>query len=128
MARIKAAAAPADPRTVIEAIFAEALPDDEESRSFAIVYTAYLALSLTDPALDIRPLTGNSDGVIRAVAAQLRAARESGRLTPGCDPDLEATGLIALSAGLGSSVLAGQRSPDEAWTVIRYHLDRLLPS
>ena len=128
MARIKAAAAPADPRTIIEAILAEGLPGDEESRSFTIVYTAYLALSLTDPALDIKPLVTNSDVVIRVVADQLRAAREAGRLTPGCDPDLEATGLLALSAGLGSSVLGGQRSPDEAWTVIRYHLDRLLPA
>ncbi|MGH3183695.1 MAG: hypothetical protein ACRDOH_08280 [Streptosporangiaceae bacterium] len=40
VARIKAAGAPPDPRVVIEAILAEALPDDEESRIFAVVYTS----------------------------------------------------------------------------------------
>jgi BetI-type transcriptional repressor, C-terminal len=93
----------------------------EDSR----VYTSYPALSLTDPAFDIRPLTGNSDAVIGAVAAQLRAA---GRLVAGVDTDLEATSPLALSAGLGTSVLAGQRSVGEALAVIRYHLDRLLPA
>lgn len=128
LARIKAADDPSDPRAVIEAILAEGLPDDEDSRVFTVVYTSYLALSLTDPALDIRPLGGNSDAVIGAVAAQLRAARDVGRLAAGADAGLEATSLLALSAGLGTSVLAGQRSADEALAVIRYHLDRLLPA
>jgi hypothetical protein len=39
-----------------------------------------------------------------------------------------ASSLLALSTGLGTSVLAGQRSADEALAVIRYHLDRLLPT
>lgn len=128
MARIKAAGTPAEPRTVIEAILAEGLPDDEDSRSFTIVYTAYFALSLTDPALDIKPLSGNSDALIRVVADQLRAARDTGRLAPGCDPDLEALSLLAMSAGLGSGVLAGQQTPGQARAVIGYHLDRLLPA
>jgi hypothetical protein len=129
MARIRAASAvsPADPRTVIEAILYEALPDDEDSRGFLVVYTAYFALSLTDPALDLGPLAGSSDAVARVVADQLRAARDAGRLAPGCDPDLEALSLISLSAGLGTAVLGGSQTPGQARSVIRYHLDRLLP-
>jgi hypothetical protein len=33
-----------------------------------------------------------------------------------------------MSAGLGTSVLAGQRTADDALRVLRYHLDRLLPT
>jgi AcrR family transcriptional regulator len=55
-ARLKEAGAsggPASPHDVIAAILTEALPADDERRTFTIVYTAYLALSLTDPALAI---------------------------------------------------------------------------
>lgn len=127
MARIRAAAVPADPRTVIEAILAEALPDNEDSRSFVTVYKTYFALSLTDSALDIGPLAGSSDAISRVVADQLRAARAAGRLAPGCDPDTEALTLLALSAGLADGVLGGTLLPGQARAVIRYHLDRLLP-
>ncbi|ROR33919.1 hypothetical protein [Kitasatospora cineracea] len=36
--------------------------------------------------------------------------------------------LLALSAGLGLSVLLGQRSADDATTVLRYRLGRLFPA
>lgn len=106
----------------------EALPDGEESHAFSVAYTSDLALSLADPALDIRPLAGNSDAIIRVVAAQLRDAGDAGQLAAGVDADLEAASLLPLSAGLGTSVLAGQRSAGEALAVIRYHLDRLPPT
>ena len=126
-ARLKAVGANAGPRAIIEAILAEALPGDEDSRVFHIIWTSYLALSLTDPALDMGPLARDSDIVIDVIAAQLRAAREAGQMPPGLDAGLEATSLVALSAGLSSSVLIGDRDAAQAWAVIRYHLDRLLP-
>ena len=69
---------PASPRDVIAAILTEALPADDERRTFTLVYTAYLALSLTDPALAISPLVRNSNVVSDVVATQLRAARPPG--------------------------------------------------
>jgi AcrR family transcriptional regulator len=126
-ARLKAVGAGAGPRAVIEAILAEALPDDEESRVFHVIWTSYLALSLTDPALDIGPLARDSEIVIDVIAAQLRAAQETGQMPPGPDAGVEATSLVALSAGLSTSVLAGDRDAAQAWAVIRYQLDRLLP-
>ncbi|MFF2814743.1 hypothetical protein ACFVT9_04315 [Kitasatospora cineracea] len=36
--------------------------------------------------------------------------------------------LLALSAGLGLSVLLGRRSADDATAVLRYHLGRLFPA
>ena len=91
---------PASPRDVIAAILTEALPADDERRTFTLVYTAYLALSLTDPALAISPLVRNSNAVSDVIAAQLRAAQAAGDMPAGLDPDLEAISLLTMSAGL----------------------------
>src|SRR5580700_7676524 len=119
---------PASPRDVIAAILTEGLPADDERRTFTLVYTAYLALSLTDPALAINPLVRNSNAVIDVIAAQLRTAQADGDLAAGLDPDLEAISLMTMSAGLGTSVLAGHSSPGQAQAVIDYHLRRLFPA
>ena len=131
MARIKQASGsggPASPRDVIAAILAEALPADDDRRTFYVVYTAYLALSLTDPALAIAPLVKNSEAVTGVMAAQLRAAQAAGDAPAHLDPDLEAVSLTAMSAGLATSVLVGQSSIQQAQAVIDYHLDRLFPA
>lgn len=127
-ARIRAEGGAPDPRTVIGAILTEALPASEEGRLFNIAWTAYFALSLTDPALAIEPLAGCSDAVIDLVLAQLRAAQQAGQMQAHLDPRAEAISLMAMSAGLVTSVLAGQTSTDEALAIIGYHLDRLLPA
>ena len=118
---------PASPRDVIAAILTEGLPADDERRAFTVLYTAYFALSLTDPALAIDPLVRNSSAVIDVVAAQLRSAQAAGQTPAGLDPGLEALSLLAMSAGLGTSVLGGHSSPGQAQAVIDYHLDRLFP-
>ena len=117
----------AHPRDIIAAILAEGLPADDERHTFHVIYTAYLALSLTDPALAIAPLVKNSDAVVNVVAAQLRSAQIAGGTPPHLDPDLEAFSLIAMSAGLATSMLAGQSTAGQAQGVIDYHLDRLFP-
>jgi len=119
---------PVGPRDVIGAILTEGLPVDDERRTFTVLYTAYFALSLTEPALAIGPLVGNSDAVINVVAAQLREAQTTGRTVADLDPELEAISLLTMSAGLGTSVLAGQSSPEQAQAVIDYQLDRLFPA
>jgi AcrR family transcriptional regulator len=126
--RTKETANPASPRDVIAAILTEALPADDESRTFTLVYTAYLALSLTDPALAIRPLVRNSGVVSEVIAAQLRAAQAAGDMPDCLDPDLEAISLLTMSAGLGTSVIAGHSSAGQAQAVIDYHLRRLFPA
>jgi hypothetical protein len=44
------------------------------------------------------------------------------------NPNLEALSLLAVSAGLGTSVIAGHSSSGQAQEVIDYHLDRLFPA
>jgi AcrR family transcriptional regulator len=126
--RTKQTDGPANPRDVIAAILIEGLPVDDERRTFTVVYTAYLALSLTDPALAISPLVRNSNAVIEVVAAQLRAAQAAGDTPAHLDPNLEAFSLLAMSAGLGTSLLGGQSSVEQAQAVIDYHLHRLFPA
>ena len=126
--RIKETENPVNPRDVIAAILTEGLPADDERRTFTILYTAYFALSLTDPALAISPLARNSNAVIDVVAAQLKAAQAASDAPADLDPDLEAVSLLAISAGLGQSVLGGHSSPEQAQAVIDYHLDRLFPA
>ena len=126
--RIKETGGQASPRDVIAAILAEALPADDERRTFAVLNAAYFALALTDPALAIAPLVKNTNAVINVVAAQLRAAQAAGDTPADLDPDAEALSLLAMSAGLGNSVLAGQSSLEQAQAVIDYHLDRLFPA
>jgi AcrR family transcriptional regulator len=125
--KIKQAQDPVSPRDVIAAILTQGLPADDERRTFTILYTAYFALSLTEPALAIGPLVKNSNAVIDVVASQLRAAQAAGDTPAGLDPDLEALSLLTISAGLGTSILGGQSSPGQAQAVIDYHLDRLFP-
>jgi AcrR family transcriptional regulator len=124
----KQADGPARPRDIIAAILTEGLPADDERRTFTIIYTAYLALSLTDPALAITPLARNSGAVTDVIAAQLRAAQAAGDTPAHLDPDTEAISLMAMSAGLGTSVIAGHSSPEQAQAVIDYHLYRLFPA
>ena len=126
--RMKEPGSPARPRDVIAAILTEALPADDERRTFTLVYTAYLALSLTDPELAISPLARNSSIVSDVIAAQLRAAQAAGDMPGHLDPDLEAVTLLTMSAGLGTSVMAGQSSATQAQAVIDYHLHRLFPA
>jgi AcrR family transcriptional regulator len=126
--QLRKADGPASPRDVIAAILTEGLPADDERRTFTVVYTAYLALSLTDPALAISPLVRSSGAVIDVVAAQLRAAQAAGDTPVHLDPDVEAFSLLAMSAGLGTSVLGGQSSVEQAQAVIDYHLCRLFPA
>jgi AcrR family transcriptional regulator len=126
--RVKETEDPASPRSVIAAILAEALSADDERRTFTVLWTAYFALSLTEPGLAIAPLVRDSAAVLDVVAAQLRAGQAAGATAACLDPDLEALSLLALSAGLGTSILAGQSSVGQAQAVIDYHLDRLFPA
>src|SRR5215831_7612942 len=123
--QIKETGGQASPRDVIAAILAEALPADDERRTFAVLNAAYFALALTDPALSIAPLVKNTNAVIDVIAAQVRAAQAAGDTPAHVDPDAEALSLLAMSAGLGNTVLGGQSSAERVQAVIDYHLDRL---
>ncbi|MER7504321.1 TetR family transcriptional regulator C-terminal domain-containing protein [Nonomuraea pusilla] len=61
------------------------------------------------------------------VADRLRAAQAAGEIAADLDPESEAAGLLAMSAGLGTGVLLGQRTAEEAVRILGYHLGRMAP-
>ncbi|MEU6006585.1 TetR/AcrR family transcriptional regulator [Streptomyces sp. NPDC047453] len=123
--RVRAAGRDPGPRALIEAMLMAALPTDEESRTFHLVYTSYAVLSVTDRALADQPFIKNPDAAESALAELLRQAEASDLTQPGVDAQLEAVSLLAMSAGLGTSILVGQRSAESAATVLNHHLDRI---
>ncbi|WP_234322901.1 TetR family transcriptional regulator C-terminal domain-containing protein [Streptomyces sp. NRRL S-350] len=78
-----------------------------------------------------RPTAGRlaaPDEMEAFLAGHLTAAQADGTADPRLDPRHEAVVLLAVSAGLGLSVLLGQRTAAAATTVLHYHLDRLFPT
>jgi AcrR family transcriptional regulator len=104
------------PREVVEALLAEALPTDPESRLFHQVWTSYAVLALTEPSLAAQPFVDGPDRLERQLAELLAET---------ADPAMEAARLLALAHGLGTSVLAGRRSAESAMGILRRHLDEL---
>ncbi|MEU6240237.1 TetR/AcrR family transcriptional regulator [Streptomyces sp. NPDC047024] len=113
------------PRATVEAILLSSLPTDEESRTFHLLYTSYAILSVTDEALAAQPFIANPDTAEDTLTALLRQAQEDGLADPSTDARTEAIGLLAMAAGLGTSVLVGQRGPESAAGALRHQLDRI---
>lgn len=116
---------PPSARAFVEAFLAEALPTDEQSRTFHLVWTSYAVLAMTDPELAEQPFVEGPNRLERQLADVLRRAQADGELDPDLDASSEAASLLTISHGLGTSVLVGQRTVDSARVVLRYHLDRL---
>ncbi|MFG2813460.1 TetR/AcrR family transcriptional regulator [Streptomyces sp. NPDC004673] len=124
-ARLETAGRHPGPRARIEAILGAALPSDEESRVFHLVLTSYAVLSLTDEVLAAQPFIRDPDAAEATLTALLEEAEADDLLQPGVDARLEAAGLLAMSAGLGTGILVGQRSPESAAAILDHRLDRI---
>lgn len=119
------------PRTGLEVVLGSILPTDAGSRADQLAWTAYYAAGLTDAEaraeLGAEGLRG-PDGLENWLTGVLSRAREAGRLAADRDPRIEVVSLLALTNGLTSSVLGGQRDVDDALAVLAYRLDRLFPA
>lgn len=124
-ARVRAAGDDPGPRAMIEALLLASLPTDEESRALHLVYTSYAVLAMTDEALAAQPFLRSPDAAEESLAVLLQQARAAGLTAPDIDVRTEAVTLLALSAGLGTSVLVGQRATENAVAVLLHQLDRL---
>ncbi|NES39488.1 TetR/AcrR family transcriptional regulator [Micromonospora sp. PPF5-17] len=118
---------PVEPRVVVEAFLAEALPTDEPSRVFHTVWTSYAVLAMTDPDLAAQPFVDGPNHLEAQLAQLLRRAQDQGRIPADRNPAIEAARLLMVTHGLGTSILVGRHTPDAAQAVLRYHLDRLFP-
>ncbi|MFB9179347.1 TetR/AcrR family transcriptional regulator [Dactylosporangium sucinum] len=126
--RVAAAGEAPTPRDVVNAVLTEALPTDAESRTFHLLYTAYAVLAVTDAKLAAQPFVDAPNAMEDLLVAQLRAAQQAGDMTAQLDARVETVGLLAMSAGLGTSVLLGQRTKRDALAVLHYHLNRIMPT
>jgi AcrR family transcriptional regulator len=124
-ARVRSTGDSPGPRGLVEALLMAALPTDHESRTFHHLYTSYAVLAVNDRTLAAQPFIKNPDAAEDALAELLRQAQEAALLEPGVDARLEASGLLAMSAGLGTSILAGQRTPEAATAILDHHLNRV---
>ncbi|MDI2129047.1 TetR/AcrR family transcriptional regulator [Yinghuangia seranimata] len=122
---IRAAGTPPTPRSIVTAILSCVLPTDAESRRITRTYAAYYTLVLSDPEVLAQHGTAQPDLLEGFLAKQLRAAQEAGRISPRRDPAIAAAGLLAMVNGLGSSVLGGQRTGEQALAILDRHLDEL---
>lgn len=123
--RFQAMDKPATARAILEGVLEEALPTDDESQLFHLVYTSYAVLAFTDPSLASHAFFDKPDRMEQFLIAKLEEAQIAGEIAADVDFRAEATGLLAMSAGLGTSVLVGQRTPTKALSVLLYHVDRL---
>ncbi|MFJ5191664.1 TetR/AcrR family transcriptional regulator [Streptomyces sp. NPDC088394] len=124
-ARLRATGENPGPRATAEALLLTSLPTDEESRTFHLLYSSYAILSVTDEVLAAQPFIDSPDAAEDALAGLLRQAQKDGLADPGVDTRTEAISLLAMAAGMGTSVLVGQRPAESAAEVLRHHLDRI---
>lgn len=122
---IRALGTPPTPRGVLYGTLTAILPTDEEGRRLTRTYAAYYTLVLAEPELAAEHGATYPDAMERFLAGYLRAAQEAGQVDPSLDAPTVVAGLLALTNGLGSSVLGGQRDGDAALAILTYHLDRL---
>lgn len=121
---ITALGTPPTPRGYLYGTLTAILPTDEEGRRLTRTYAAYYTLVLDRPDLGASGAT-YPDLVERFLTTHLRAAQEAGDVDPSLDAPTVVAGLLALTNGLGSSVLGGQRDGSAALDILTYHLDRL---
>ncbi|WP_149827335.1 TetR/AcrR family transcriptional regulator [Streptomyces tailanensis] len=124
-ARLAAQRSPPSPRALVEALLEEALPTDEASRAFHILWTSCAMLAMTDPELAAESFAEGPERLEGQLADLLRQAQTDGVLDARADPSVESVRLLALSHGLGTSVLVGRRTQESARKVLGYHLERL---
>jgi len=112
-------------RSFLETLLAEALPTDERSRTFHLVWTSYAVLAMTNTEFAARPFIEGPNRLEKRVAEALEDAQEAGELAADLDASIEAARLLALNHGLGTSVLVGQQTAETAMAVFKHHLDQL---
>lgn len=114
------AAAPPDLRTVLVAL----LPIEDDSRTEALVATAFLWRAFKDDEIAAQFRTGYEQ-LRDGLAALVEAEQGRGAFPAGLDSGREADLLLALTTGLADAVLLGHRTGPEAIELIELHLARL---
>jgi AcrR family transcriptional regulator len=115
-ARLLALESKPSPREFVTETLLAALPLDPDGVRLSRTWAAFYSLALAEPELARDGGAEHPDRLERLLATQLRAADRP-------EPELTAAGLLALTNGLVSSILGGQRDGRAAVAVLHHHLD-----
>ena len=121
---VQATAAPTV-RDGLYTLLTQLIPADDEQRASYTVLAAFHALALTEPALAELPYTRGSSGLENVIGDRIKEAQHAGEVSRARDADAEAANLLALTTGLGNSVMAKMRTLEEAISLLSYHLGQL---
>lgn len=110
------------PSERLRALLRSFIPVDAESRDSMLMFVALHTAALVDPSLAREETREVPDSLGHAVRGHLGAAQ----VRPGVDLDLEAAVLVGIVPSLAQAVLDGTLTPERAFAVIDYALDRAL--
>jgi AcrR family transcriptional regulator len=111
-------------RSLLRTCLVDVLPTDEQRRAELLAGIAYFIRALREPRMAEVMAEGTPE-LIAFFADQLGAAGQAGELTPGVDVRQEAILLWSVAESQATSVVLGERTPDEAVATVDYYLDRL---
>jgi AcrR family transcriptional regulator len=121
-AMVQALVQPPSTRALLRALLLAMVSSDDEGRSEAPLWVAFLARAVVEPAL-AGPLRDNA--LVAFAAGRLRSAQAAGEVPNSLDPELEATSLFALADGLMIRTLLDPDHAATALVAVDYQLDRI---
>jgi len=110
-----------DPHDLLQTSLTEMLALDEPRRADGRVALAFLSYMAVRPDA-ASALQADTRAMLAFVGDLIRGAQQAGEADPGLDPDLAATGLLALVDGLNNYLLSGHYGPERAVATLRAHL------
>lgn len=113
------------PRALLRAATVGALPSDEDSRTYTVLFFSFYIAAMTDPNLASVDALKAPEWTVQFSAELIRQAIKNGQAREGIKPDTEAVLLMSAFAGLCLSVTAGSQTPENAIAAIDYQLDRI---
>ncbi|PKR60000.1 TetR/AcrR family transcriptional regulator [Thalassospira lohafexi] len=112
-----------NPRRILEIFANEAIPNEPDSRTFHIVWLSYAVIAMTDSVMASHPFADGPKRLERQLCNLFMECQRDGSLPAQANPSFEATRLIALVHGLGTSVMIGHVDAAAAIAVTQRHLD-----
>ncbi|GAA5155817.1 TetR/AcrR family transcriptional regulator [Amycolatopsis dongchuanensis] len=113
-----------DMRAIVRGVLLEMLPLDAERRSRHLVHVAFFVRFLADESLAAAVRHGPR-ALEDLVTDLIERGQKLGRARPDVNARAEAAFLLAGAEGLQASMLLGQRTPDEAVTLLDHQIDRI---
>ncbi|MFF4490547.1 TetR/AcrR family transcriptional regulator [Streptomyces sp. NPDC001544] len=123
--RIAATSTPQAASTLLFHTLAELALLDEESRTQAHVWLAFITHAPASEKLAV-VLHDTYAKLHSLIVWLIRYGQDTQEILQHLDPDREAHTLLALADGLTVHVLAGHRSPATALATLQHHIDHLL--